>query len=96
MDVGTQVTAGEATITLQRVDDKGFSLDFGDRQPALVAVNAFNTQGNSIWVPNPRIENKDGRWLGRFDTHGSFARVELLLATRQEQQAFAFELAQQQ
>ena len=93
MDVGTQVAAGETTITLQRVDDKGFSLDFGDRQPALIAVNAFNTQGESLWVPGPRIENKDGRWLGRFDTHGSFARVELLLATRQEQQAFAFELA---
>jgi hypothetical protein len=94
MDVGTQVTAGEATISLQRVDDKGFSLDFGNRQPALVAVNAYNKQGDSLWVPGPRLENKDGRWLGRFDTHGSFARVELLLATRQEQQAFAFELAQ--
>lgn len=94
LDVGTQVTAGETTITLTRVDDKGFSLDFGDRQPALVAVNAFNTQGDSLWVPHPRLENKDGRWLGRFDTHGNFARVELLLATRQEQQAFAFELVQ--
>jgi len=93
LDVGTQVTAGETTITLTRVDDKGFSLDFGDRQPALVAVNAFNTQGDSLWVPHPRLENKDERWLGRFDTHGNFARVELLLATRQEQQAFAFELA---
>ena len=61
-----------------------------------MAVNAFNTQGDSLWVPHPRLENKDGRWLGRFDTHGSFARVELLLATVQEQQAFAFELAQPQ
>jgi len=93
MDVGTQVTAGENIITLIRVDDKGFSLDFGDRQPALVAVNAFNTQGDSLWVPHPGLENKDERWLGRFDTHGSFARVELLLVNRQEQQAFAFEMA---
>ena len=59
-----------------------------------MAVNAFNSQGDSLWVPNPRLENKDGRWLGRFDTHGSFARVELLFATVQEQQAFAFELVQ--
>jgi len=94
MDVGTQVAAGETTITLRRVDDNGFSLDFGDRQPALVAVNAYNAQGDSLWVPSPHLEDKGGRWLGRFDTHGSSARVELLLSTRQEQQSYAFALAQ--
>ena len=95
MTVGSQVGEGENTITLKRLDDKGFSLDFGTGQPALVAVNAYNAQGDSLWVPHPRIENKEGRWLGRFDTHGSFEKIELLLATEQEQKSFPFELSLQ-
>jgi hypothetical protein len=92
MEVGTQAGAGGSAVTLQRVDDKGFSLDFGTRQPALLAVNAYNRKGEGLWVPHPSLQHRDGRWLGRFDTHGSPARVELLLATVLEQQAFAFEL----
>ena len=95
MTVGTQVGEGDSTVTLKRIDDKGFSLDFGNHQPALVAVNAYNAQGDSLWVPHPRIENKDGRWLGRFDTHGTFEKIELLLATEQDETAFPFELSLQ-
>jgi hypothetical protein len=92
MDVGTRVGAGESAIILKRVDDKGFSLDFGASQPALLAVNAYNAAGDGLWVPHPTLENRDGRWLGRFDTHGNVARVELLLAGEREQQTFAFAL----
>jgi hypothetical protein len=92
MDVGTRVGAGESAIILKRVDDKGFSLDFGASQPALLAVNAYNAAGDGLWVPHPTLENRDGRWLGRFDTHGNVARVELLLASEREQQTFAFAL----
>jgi len=95
MTVGTQLGEGDSTVTLKRIDDKGFSLDFGNHQPALVAVNAYNAQGDNLWVPHPRIENKDGRWLGRFDTHGTFEKIELLLATEQDETAFPFELGLQ-
>ena len=95
MTVGTQVGEGDSTVTLKRIDDEGFSLDFGNHQSALVAVNAYNAQGDNLWVPHPRIENKDGRWLGRFDTHGTFEKIELLLATEQDETAFPFELSLQ-
>ena len=79
-------------MTLGRIDDKGVMLDFGTRLPALVAVNAYNAEDHSIWVPHPQLEFKDGRWRGRFDSHGSPARIELVLAEEEEQQAFPFEL----
>jgi len=90
--VGSSVGEADLQVTLGRIDDKGVMLDFGTRLPALVAVNAYNAEDHSIWVPHPRLEFKDGRWRGRFDTHGSAARVELILAAEQEQQAFPFEL----
>jgi hypothetical protein len=92
INVGARVGAPGATITLKRIDDAGFSLDFGEQQPALVAVNAYNAQGDSLWVPHPQIENRDGRWLGRFGVHGAVDKIELLLATEQEQETFPFEL----
>jgi hypothetical protein len=91
--VGARVGPSDSPITLKRIDDKGFSLDFGSRRPALLAVNAYNAQGDSLWVPHPRIEHKDERWLGRFDTHGAFEKIELLLATEQEEKSFPFELS---
>lgn len=90
--VGSSVGAADLQVTLGRIDDKGLMLDFGTQLPALVAVNAYNAEDHSIWVPHPQLEFKDGRWRGRFDTHGSPARIELVLAAEQEQQAFPFEL----
>ena len=92
-EVGSSVGEAGFQVNLSRVDDKGLTLDFGNRLPALVAVNAYNAADHSLWVPHPRLEFKDGRWRGRFDTHGSAARVELIVAAEQEQQAFPFELA---
>ncbi len=92
-EVGTSVSEADLQVTLSRVDDQGVTLDFGAWLPALVAVNAYNPEGHGIWVPHPQLEFKDGRWRGRFDTHGSAARIELVLAGEQEQHAFPFELA---
>jgi len=88
--VGSSVGAADLQVT--RIDDKGLRLDFGTQLPALVAVNAYNDEDHSIWVAHPQLEFKDGRWRGRFDIHGSPARIELVLAAEQEQQAFPFEL----
>ncbi|MGD2140561.1 MAG: hypothetical protein PVH25_09210 [Burkholderiales bacterium] len=93
MTVGTRVHQADGPITLRRIDDQGFILDFGSRQPALLAVNVYNAQGESLWVPDPRIEIKNERWLGRFDTHGTFEKIELLLATQQEEKSLPFELS---
>ncbi len=92
-EVGSAIGAADLRVTLSRVDDKGFTLDFGARLPALVTVNAYDAGDHSIWVPHPQLEFEDGRWRGRFDTLGSAARVELIVAVEQEQQAFPFELA---
>ena len=90
--VGSRVDAGGSTIILTRVDDKGFRLDFGKKHPPLVAVNAYNEAGESIWVPNPSLDVKDGHWVGHFNTHGDFSRIEVLLAKEQERERFDFEL----
>lgn len=59
----------------------------------MVAVNAYNTQGDSLWLPQPQVERKGDRWIGRFDVSGSAAKIELLLAAEQEQKTFPFELS---
>ncbi|MGD8843660.1 MAG: hypothetical protein PVJ83_09320 [Gammaproteobacteria bacterium] len=93
MNVGTSVGEGDKRITLKRIDERGFSLDFGAQRPALVAVNAYNAQGDSLWMPQPQVERKGDRWIGRFDVSGSAAKVELLRAEEQEQKTFPFELS---
>ena len=54
-------------------------------------VSAYNKVGESIWVPNPGLDVTEGHWVGRFDAHGDFKRVEVLLATEQEEESFDFE-----
>ncbi|MEN8800986.1 MAG: hypothetical protein ABF297_03325 [Thiogranum sp.] len=90
IEVGTRVSSAGQTVTLHRVDDKGFSLDFGNRQPAVVAVNAYNAAGDSIWVPHPQLSEVDDRWLGVFATHGAAARIEVLLAGEIEERRYPF------
>ena len=93
LNVGDQIQIKDKKIILKRIDDKGFTLDFGTQLPPLVAVNAYNTENNSIWLPHSSLESKDGRWIGSFNTHGEFKRIELLLASEQEIKKYEFELA---
>jgi hypothetical protein len=90
VEVGAQVSIGGETVTLNRLDDKGFSLDFGARRPAVVAVNAFNDRGDAIWMPHPQLKEEDERWVGVFPVHGAAARIDLLLAAESEQQRYPF------
>lgn len=92
-EVGTRVNAAGESVTLRRLDDKGFSLDFGVRRPAVVAVNAYNASGESIWVPHPALSRVDERWVGVFPTHGGVARIELMLAGELEEAQFPFEFS---
>jgi len=96
MAVGTQVSSAGGTVTLNRLDDKGFRLDFGARRPTVVAVNAYNGAGDAIWVPHPELKKEDERWLGVFPTHGAAARIEVLLAgeVEEERYPFAFSVGQ--
>lgn len=90
MEVGTQVSSAGGTVTLNRLDDKGFRLDFGARRPTVVAVNAYNAVGDAIWVPHPELKKEDERWLGVFPTHGAAARIEVLLAGEVEEERYPF------
>jgi len=90
VEVGTQVSSAGQTVTLHRLDDKGFSLDFGARRPAVVAVNAYNATGDAIWVPHPELREEDKRWVGVFPTHGAAARIEVLLAGEVEEERYPF------
>ncbi len=92
-EVGSPVSDGDLQVTLSRRDGNGLTLDFGSERPPLVSVIAYNAEGHSLWVPQPQLEFEDGRWRGRFDTHGSAARIELVLASELEQRLFPFELA---
>ena len=92
INVGDHIQIEDKKITLKRIDDKGFTLDFGAQLPPLIAVNAYNAENNSIWLPHPRLENLDDRWIGSFNTHGEFKRVELMLASEQEIKKYEFEL----
>jgi hypothetical protein len=93
INVGDHILIDDNKITLKRIDDKGFILDFGTQLPPLAAINAYNAENKSIWVPHPRLEIKDERWTGHFNTHGKFKRIELLLASEQEIKTYDFELA---
>jgi len=93
LNVGDHIQIEDKKITLKRIDDKGFTLDFGIQLPPLVAVNSYNAKNNSIWLPHPRLENLDDRWIGSFNTHGEFKRIELMLAPEQETKTYDFELA---
>jgi hypothetical protein len=93
VEVGTRVSTAGETVTLNRLDDKGFSLDFGDRRPAVVAVNAYNASGDAIWVPHPELTEEGKRWVGVFPTHGAAARIEVMLAGEVEEAQFPFEFS---
>jgi len=92
LNVGDHIQIEDKKITLKRIDDKGFTLDFGAQLPPLIAVNAYNAENNSIWLPHPRLENLDDHWIGSFNTHGEFKRIELMLASEQEIKKYEFEL----
>jgi len=93
INVGDHILIDDNEITLKRIDDKGFILDFGTQLPPLAAINVYNAENKSIWVPHPRLEIEDERWTGHFNTHGKFKRIELLLASEQEIKTYDFELA---
>lgn len=90
LEVGRESGEGDTRMVIKRVDERGVTVDFGAKAPPLVAVNAYNAGGESLWIPHPRLEYRDSRWLGRFETHGDAARLELLLAAEQVRQAYPF------
>jgi hypothetical protein len=92
-EVGAGANAAGEAVTLSRLDGKGFSLDFGVRRPAVVAVNAYNASGESIWVPHPALSRVEERWVGVFPTHGAVARIEVMLAGEIDEAQFPFEFS---